>query len=438
MKKVTSRSLLARSVLALLPLALPACSAADRASNDEPIGTADQDLYGLGNLASVWPSGIVPVCFQSLASHPDLQADMPAILGDSWSAAANITFTGFGACAASGNQVTIAFSTQSDYRGLTSSLGSGTPTVTLVSDDSPDMTHFKYEVIHELGHALGFAHEMKRPDNWEDSGAFVYCGVSASNSDYPQYQSAPGGLYLTPTYDEYSVMNYAGGTGPECNPVGYVTSLSAGDLSGVRSASAYGPSKITLPVAAPTPKCSFVASDPIYVYSRSSSSAPWTYAYDYEIPYGPEGGQLMASGAAEGSTTYYLACTQNASDAYFPSRAPNVTPVVPGLVGCDVAVATVTIPTPPPCVPLTATSCEAGQCGSSIANGCGGTVACGPCECGPELCAAAGANCGTVGTCGSSLSCGTCGTDETCESNVCTLKQKAPTPPPPKCGKLAC
>jgi hypothetical protein len=448
-----SLSLLATGLLALALPVLPACSAADDARSDEAVGTTDQDLYGLGSLAQVWPNGVVPVCFQSLTSHPDLQADIPAILGYSWSTVANITFTGFGACAASGNQVTIAFSTASDFRGLTNSLGDGTPTVTLVSDDSPDMTHFKYEVIHEMGHALGFAHEMQRPDNW-DGGTYFNCGVSTTNSDYPNYKSSPGGLYLTTSYDEYSVMNYSG-SGPGCNPIGYPTSLSAGDVSGVRSASAYGPSKLSVPATSPTPKCSYAAStssigaiyaectpdsasDPIYVFSRTSSSAPWTYAYDYEIPYGPVGGQKMVSNAAPGSTTYYLACTQSTSDTYFPSRTPNEGIVVPGIAGCDVAVEAVTVPTPPPCVPLTASSCSASQCGSSIPNGCGGTVECAVCECGPALCEAAGANCGTVGTCGSSLSCGTCPSEESCQSNVCTLIVKIPPPPPPRCGKLAC
>ena len=195
------------------------------------------------------------MCFQSTSVHPELQALIPGLLAKTWSTAANITFTGFGACATSGNQVTVVFApatsgtcsatvkcplsysclngTCDTYRGSTSTLGAGTPTVTLVSDDpSTTLSHFSYEVVHEFGHALGFAHEMQRPDNW-DGGAAYQCGVAPTSTDYGNYAPQPGGLDLTPNYDPNSIMNY-------CGPDN--SSLSVGDVLAVSSAAAYGPS----------------------------------------------------------------------------------------------------------------------------------------------------------------------------------------------------
>ena len=191
------------------------------------------ELYGLGSVATRWPNGIVPVCWQNENDHPELQARARVILKAMWSRAANITFN-FGSCASlPANHVTVVFSTVPGFRGNASGLGYGARTVTLLGDDTGALTHFRYEVIHEFGHALGFAHEMKRPDNW-DGDVAKQCGVAVTDPDYGNYAALPGGINLTATYDANSVMNY-------CNPLGFPTVLSAGDIAGARRADAYGP-----------------------------------------------------------------------------------------------------------------------------------------------------------------------------------------------------
>jgi hypothetical protein len=229
---IRSRSLLCAA------LALAGCG--ERNVN---VQSADSALYGLGSLGSAWSGGNVPVCFTNTSDQPALQAQIPGMLSSSWSRAGNLHFTGFGACHG-GNEVQVTFVANSN--GVTFSLGQGTVSMNLISNDTPDLTHFKYEVIHEFGHALGFAHEMKRPDNWVGGNA-LQCPVGTfdGSTDATQFNAAPGGLNLTPNYDPNSIMNY-------CQPGGGAvlkTVLSPGDMLAVSSSSAYGPSLCTFPNA---------------------------------------------------------------------------------------------------------------------------------------------------------------------------------------------
>jgi hypothetical protein len=193
----------------------------------------DNGLYGLGTSATKWPGGNVPVCFTNISDSPSLQQQIPGLLANSWSKAANIHFTGFGACNG-GNVVSVSFSAGSN--GLTSNpLGYGQESVTLINNDTTaGLAHFKYEVVHEFGHALGFQHEMQRPDNWT-GGVAAQCPQFGNNAA-SQFNPVSGGNNLTPLYDPFSIMNY-------CDPgSNNQTQLSVGDIIGSSSASAYGPS----------------------------------------------------------------------------------------------------------------------------------------------------------------------------------------------------
>jgi hypothetical protein len=307
-----SRTVRWRRALAILPIAATALAGCAVAANDgaEATGLERQDLYGLGSIGTPWPGGQVPVCYQNLNDHPELQALIPGILGGSWSRAANINFTGFGSCSG-GNEVSVAFAAATNYRGNTSSLGYGNPTVTLISDDAlPNRAHFTYEVIHEFGHALGFAHEMKRPDNW--NGANPQCTVPPSSSDYGNYAPQGGGLYLTANYDPNSIMNY-------CDPQkNQTTQLSVGDILAVSSPNAYG-------------------SNGACVFQDAATKCSWTqnlHAEEtYSVPYfcSPTTGwtlQWLSPGG--GTVNLPNSCTDGQPAGLCPPNAQNGTSFVLG------------------------------------------------------------------------------------------------------------
>src|SRR5437868_6518492 len=121
-------------------LALAACG------QNAPVASSDDALYGLGSLAQAWPGGNVPVCFTNINDQPTLQAKIPGLLASSWSKAANLRFTGFGACNG-GNVISVSF--VAGTNGVTDNVGYGARSIQLISNDTtPGLAHFQYEVLH--------------------------------------------------------------------------------------------------------------------------------------------------------------------------------------------------------------------------------------------------------------------------------------------------
>ena len=226
---------------ALLLVSIAACGIEDESTETS---TDTQDLYGLGTVARSWGDtngAVVPVCWEDPDAHLDIQIRVREILRETWESYANISFTGpepslpfgglWGACSeTAGRRIHVVFSEETNFRGKTFTSNGGAMVI-LIADRAlgENYERFRYEVIHEFGHALGFAHEQQRPDNFVN-GIAMQCGKPKTDEDYINYAPAYGGINLTPTYDVNSIMNY-------CNPApGYLQDLSLGDIRGVRAA----------------------------------------------------------------------------------------------------------------------------------------------------------------------------------------------------------
>ncbi len=241
-----------------------------QAESEKDVTQVGEELYLTG---TTWPGSVVFVCYDGVdGNSPTLIAAAQRVLAASWSRASNLVFVGRSASGqqqsnwaqcdtsprAAGNFSTIALhfcggsSTGSNcpvasydnnvravggFRGQSPNFGPVPPSsnghglfqpgltnVSIISDD-PDTfsTRFRYEVIHEFGHATGFEHEMNRPDNFSAGGTALTCGASAVKVN--------GGTYESP-YDINSIMNYCAH-----DPLtgGFPTMLSGYDIQGIRN-----------------------------------------------------------------------------------------------------------------------------------------------------------------------------------------------------------
>jgi len=200
---------------------LAGCGNAVESQQEDTVSRKTDHLYLLG---TPFTNGRVFVTFAN--GSQELRDKVELYLANSWAKAANITFIGFksfGADTAPAGVGTVFVDFKNGSNGHTSPRGmvsgGGVTSVTLVADDTdPLEVHFRYEVLHEFGHALGFAHEQERPDNWIN-GQPVNCSQTEGTR-----KARPGGTYETPFFDDESVMNYC---------AGWKTFLSTGDILGV-------------------------------------------------------------------------------------------------------------------------------------------------------------------------------------------------------------
>jgi hypothetical protein len=198
---------------------------------DESLETStdENELYASGPRWGDTSGAVIPVCWEDTSSHADLHSQVITILNQTWESNANIDFVGWSSCSqTSGRKVSVSFSEEADYRGWNQNTPEGSKVI-LISDQAlaANYERFRYQVIHEFGHALGFAHEMQRSDNWSD-GVAQQCGVALDHPEYGNYQPLDG-INWTSEYDVNSIMNY-------CHPAGYPQDLSIGDIRGVRAA----------------------------------------------------------------------------------------------------------------------------------------------------------------------------------------------------------
>ncbi|MBM3744312.1 MAG: hypothetical protein FJW34_00770 [Acidobacteria bacterium] len=190
-----------------------------------------------------WPKsslGIttIPVCFRAPGTTGATQQGNPYTVNytqpewlakrefvknallNSWQKWTRIVFAGWGSCSGSLNGWLYIDLIKHDCGGCGDSIPRGyhsTGVRVWLMMENPDDRLLRTIVIHEIGHALGFHHEMDRPDAKRSDGSFI---CTDGPVEYPQ------GTYLTGYYDDVSVMNY-------CAPRNR-NGLSFGDIEGAQ------------------------------------------------------------------------------------------------------------------------------------------------------------------------------------------------------------